>query len=674
MSDFERRLSDSLKQAGESYRPSDPVAAREAFLGRRRRRAAFRYGVSAAVGVAAIAAGAFVVVGSPGPTEREEGETVAGDLRPVVATQVPVGSRPTSVAVGEGFAWAVDPSEGTLTRIDPSTDRTLAIDVGGAPDDLVAAYGSVWVADSARGRVTRVDPSTGDVVAEMKVGDGGHLDLAFGAGSVWVLERGGDLHKIDVVRDERHDLDIGGDPADVAVTPDAVWVFDNVAGEVARFDPITGRRTASTLVGRARYADLAVGLGAVWLYRSDDGAVYRIDPDGGEITGRVEIGGAYAGLAAGEGALWAVVGDGTGTGTLVQIDGLAARPVGTPVPLGDDPFDVDVGGGAVWVTQRSGGTVTRLELVPAEEVPEPAPATSPPEPAPLEDAVLLYSDGQDVYAHTMTGDSVLVVGTPATETNPTVSPDGTAIVFQRGDYQEGAAVPELVRLDIATGTEEILGAGAEPAYGPDGRLAWVVPDPDSGSLVMVGEPGTDGAREPWPGPGTRGSARSPAWSEDGSRLAYEFWHDTLTVDLIEIDLEADVQAPLPVTGQKDRQALAPVPGTADETLVITVCCTQGGKAGVETATLESVGPSGPSGAVVRLDDVGLDANSAEIFMVAAGDLAYDPSEGWTQDKGTEAWIVGDGAGLWLVDGAGASTLLPIDSAAAVAVNPPARRG
>jgi ABC-type branched-subunit amino acid transport system substrate-binding protein/predicted Ser/Thr protein kinase len=67
------------------------------------------------------------------------------------ATQrtIPVAKGVDSLAFGSGFLWAVNPFEGTLSRIDPSTNevsRTIAI--GGTPRDVTAWEGSLWVSDA----------------------------------------------------------------------------------------------------------------------------------------------------------------------------------------------------------------------------------------------------------------------------------------------------------------------------------------------------------------------------------------------------------------------------------------------------------------------------------------------------------------------------------------------
>ena len=100
------------------------------------------------------------------------------------------------------------------------------IAVGPAPRFLVIGEGSVWVMNQLDGTVSRVDPQTDKVTATIDVGDeiyGG--DIAAGGGSVWV--RGGPalLARIDPARDlviERYSPHPGS--GSVAADDDAVWV------------------------------------------------------------------------------------------------------------------------------------------------------------------------------------------------------------------------------------------------------------------------------------------------------------------------------------------------------------------------------------------------------------------------------------------------------------------
>ena len=60
------------------------------------------------------------------------------------------------MAVGAGSVWVADSGDGTVTRIDPRTDKVHAtITVGASPQAITVANGRVWVTVDAHGRADR---------------------------------------------------------------------------------------------------------------------------------------------------------------------------------------------------------------------------------------------------------------------------------------------------------------------------------------------------------------------------------------------------------------------------------------------------------------------------------------------------------------------------------------
>jgi YVTN family beta-propeller protein len=104
---------------------------------------------------------------------------------------------PSAVAAGEGAVWVADLFSDTVLRIEPRLDsssplshsESLAIvariRVGSAPADLALGGRSVWVANKLDGTVSRIDPTTNRVADKFAVGASPD-HLAVGAGSVWV--------------------------------------------------------------------------------------------------------------------------------------------------------------------------------------------------------------------------------------------------------------------------------------------------------------------------------------------------------------------------------------------------------------------------------------------------------------------------------------------------------
>lgn len=158
-------------------------------------------------------------------------------------------------------------------------------------------------------------------------------------------------------------IDIGQSSSGVATGEEAVWVADGES-TVVRVDPET-----NSIAGRISVPsgaeNLAVGEGAVWV--TGGSALSRIDPSRNEVTGTVELG-EPQGLAAGDGSVW--VANRAGNGTLSRVDSktmdVAATLKVPPMPdddlaLPQEPGQVAVGEGGVWVSDTRVGTVSRLD-------------------------------------------------------------------------------------------------------------------------------------------------------------------------------------------------------------------------------------------------------------------------------------------------------------------------
>ena len=162
----------------------------------------------------------------------------------VVAT-IPLGptnaccSLHMEVIAAGGVVWAVVPQGNSVVRIDPETnektvfkldfppcayldaDESTVWSTGGACADVVGridvrthgltklvephpiglklAFGHVWVASLAAGNVDQIDRRTDQVVARLPVG-GLPIHLAVGFGSIWVLDGGGRILRIQPTR------------------------------------------------------------------------------------------------------------------------------------------------------------------------------------------------------------------------------------------------------------------------------------------------------------------------------------------------------------------------------------------------------------------------------------------------------------------------------------------
>ncbi len=88
--------------------------------------------------------------------------------------------------MGEGAIWTLNQGVGSVSRIDPQTNKvtaTIEVGVPGSGGDIAVGEGSVWVT-AFEYPLSRIDPVTNKVVQQF-TGVGGDA-VRFGLGSVWL--------------------------------------------------------------------------------------------------------------------------------------------------------------------------------------------------------------------------------------------------------------------------------------------------------------------------------------------------------------------------------------------------------------------------------------------------------------------------------------------------------
>ena len=172
-----------------------------------------------------------------------------------------MGNGPSGVAVGAGAVWVTNRSDGTVSRIDPNTDKqTNVVPVGREPRAVAADQRGVWVANAGDGTVMRIDPSSRQVTKTIDVKSRPSA-VAVVDGSVWTsalaatsTHRGGTLRV--------SEPDFGPTPSDpVGFGSQASLVYDG----------LVAYRRAGGSAGTALVADLASDLPVP----SPDGRTYR---------------------------------------------------------------------------------------------------------------------------------------------------------------------------------------------------------------------------------------------------------------------------------------------------------------------------------------------------------------------------------------------------------------
>lgn len=242
---------------------------------------------------------------------------------------VPVGAGDwAGLTFAEGDLWVGAWRDGTVYRVDPgSGEITAEIDVGLEAVSLTTAPSGVWVRTD--GDVTwqaeRIDPATNEVVATADAGN----SIAYGHGSLWYSQRGGD--------------------------------------RILRADPVTGEVADVIRVPREDTC-LAVPAGdSVWascLHEVEQpGSVTRIDAETSEVAASIALSGMpTGGIFEAGGLIWLTTLSSEG-GAFEAIDP-ATNAVARVLWVGSefDPDNAAVVGGAVWVPNDGQGEVYRFPL------------------------------------------------------------------------------------------------------------------------------------------------------------------------------------------------------------------------------------------------------------------------------------------------------------------------
>ncbi len=268
-----------------------------------------------------------------------------------LVADVPVGSGPTSVAVGEGSVWVTNALEGTVSRVDPESGVVVQrIDVGRDPSGIAVGLGAVWVANSLDGTVSRIDPETNRVVQTVPIGVT-PTALAVGAGAVWVTsseER--NVTKLDGRGRLLARIPTGALGRGIAVGGGSVWVTDHSTRRVIRIDARRGAVVRTVSVGNGP-TGIAFDGRSLWVANSLDGTVSQIDPVTERVTATISVGEGPDGVTAGSGAVWVA---GEFSDAVVRIDPSESRVV-EHIRVANRPKGLAFLDNRVWLAVQSSG-------------------------------------------------------------------------------------------------------------------------------------------------------------------------------------------------------------------------------------------------------------------------------------------------------------------------------
>ena len=256
----------------------------------------------------------------------------------------------------------------SLVRIDPASAKAVAgLEVPGQPSSITVCASSVFAA-SPDGTVSEIDPKT-STVYPIHV-DGAPTDIS-NVGNLAAVVAGPPKDTVTII-----DAGYGGisgvvvlpgapsAPATVAGYGRDVWIANPNVPELERIEPpYTGIAGTIPLPHRptterrtAAYAGIAAGEGALWVAGNvAEHVLWRIDPATRRVTA-IRLPFAPRAVAAGYGGVWVV----DQRGAVVRVDP-TTNALGPRIAVGRGPRAVAVGAGFVWVANELSGTVSRID-------------------------------------------------------------------------------------------------------------------------------------------------------------------------------------------------------------------------------------------------------------------------------------------------------------------------
>ena len=267
-------------------------------------------------------------------------------------------------------AWVACKETARLVRLGLPRGRTESAVRLAAPVIAVAVgLGSVWALDTGS-TLYRLDASTGRVIRRIELGAIAAYNIWIGGGAVWVADdQGARVLRVSPSTDKVvARLAVGDGPADIVFSGTRAWVITHRDNTLFRIDMTTNAVTRLAVVGGGNAAVERIALLGHSLWATGRGAsLLELDPESGATRGTVDIGGTGIDVVAMDRALWVPVRtpsvDRSGFPTMTAVRRVTAAGRVTTVATARGRVDVHglaVGLGSVWLADNTSGFLYRL--------------------------------------------------------------------------------------------------------------------------------------------------------------------------------------------------------------------------------------------------------------------------------------------------------------------------
>jgi hypothetical protein len=271
-------------------------------------------------------------------------------------------------------AWVACKTQSRVIRVDAASGKTTkSVRLSGPAIAVAAGFGSIWALDSG-GTLYRLNPGKAKVTKRIALNVAAAYNIWIGGGSLWVAaDQGASVVRVSpqsnrvVAR-----IEAGDGPASMAFDGGTAWVVNHRDTTIDRIDLATNESSPLTTLGGANERAperMTFARGSLWVTgRGTD--LLKVNPATGAVEQTIEIGASGIDLVAAGDDLWiptrsdAV--DPTGFPTMEALRRVSASS-GAVTTVSRPTARLDVhglaaAGGAVWIADNRRG---RLYRVPA---------------------------------------------------------------------------------------------------------------------------------------------------------------------------------------------------------------------------------------------------------------------------------------------------------------------
>jgi streptogramin lyase len=266
-------------------------------------------------------------------------------------------------------AWVACKEQARIVRLAlPQGRKTATVTVDGQVIAVTVGLGSVWALDSGS-TLYRIDPRRARVTKRIQVGAAAAYNVWIGAGSVWVADdQGAAVLRVSPSSGKIVRVPVGDGPADMVFRGPSAWVVTHRDNTLFRVDT---RTNAAALLGVVAGGDaaaerLALLGNGLWITGRGVGLV-ELDPATGAARRTVDVDGTGIDVVTASGSLWVPVRtaavDRTGFPTMTAVRRVTPDGAVTTVATARGRVDVHglaTGLGSVWIADNTNGFLYRL--------------------------------------------------------------------------------------------------------------------------------------------------------------------------------------------------------------------------------------------------------------------------------------------------------------------------